>query len=88
MPDHALRYINRIAEKRTKEPDGAQLQSVAESIVVTAAGGNRAAIGVVEVEETCQLLRRWFANEAPIILGLFVGKEVHGHPFHAAGRFA
>jgi hypothetical protein len=80
MPEDALRHVDWVAEERAKESDGAQLQGVAQAVVITPARGDGVEISVIEVEEACQLLRRRFAGETPIVLGLFVGKEVNGHP--------
>ena len=84
--DDALRNIDRTVQERAEKAYGAQLQRVAESVVVTPAGGNRDEVCVVEIEEACQLLRRRFAGEAAIVLGLYVGKKVNWHPFIVRGR--
>jgi Helix-turn-helix domain of resolvase/Resolvase, N terminal domain len=80
MPEDALRHVDWVAEERAEEPDGAQLQGVAQTVLITAARDDGVEIGVVEVKEARQLLRRRFAGEAPIVLGLFVGKKVNWHP--------
>lgn len=80
MPEEALRHVDWVAEESAEEPDGTQLQGVAQKVVITAARGDGVEIGVIEVEEARQLLRRRFTAEAPIALGLFVGKKVNRHP--------
>src|SRR5206468_2639923 len=80
MSNDALRHIDWVAEERAEEPDSAQLQGVAQAVVITPARGDGVEIGVVDVEEARQLLGRRFAGKTPIALGLFVGKKVNWHP--------
>jgi hypothetical protein len=58
-------------EKGSQEPERADLNSKAETIVFTTALGNECAILIIEMKRAGELLRGWFTDRASITLFLF-----------------
>jgi hypothetical protein len=76
----AHRNIDRVSEKGSQKPECADLNSKAETIVISTTLGNKQAIFVIEMKIAGELLWRWFANIASIPLLLFLGKIINRHP--------
>ncbi len=60
-------------EEGSQEPECANLNSKAETVVISTALGNEQAIFVVEMKIAGELLRRWFANIASVTSLLLLG---------------
>src|SRR5258708_23546959 len=67
-------------EEGSQEPECANLNSKAETIVISMALGNEQAIFVVEMKTAGELLRRRSANIAFVTLLLLLGKIINRHP--------
>ena len=67
-------------EKGSQEPERADLNSKAETIMFSTTLGNEQTIFVIEMKIAGELLWRWFANIASIALFLFLGKIINRHP--------
>src|SRR5260221_12652965 len=67
-------------EKGSQEPERADLNPKAETIVFSTTLGNEQTIFVIEMKIAGELLWRWFANIASIALFLFRGQILNRHP--------
>src|SRR5579859_7633389 len=64
---------------RSEKSGGDDLKGQAEAVVVTAPIGQELAIGIVEVEVTCELRRSRLAGVAAVAPSLVVSEEFNGH---------
>src|SRR5579859_3375402 len=74
------RNIDRVSKEGSQEPECANLNSKAETVVISTTLSNELAIFVVKMKIAGELLRRWFANIASVTLLLFLGKIINRHP--------
>ncbi len=82
---HLLWQLDGIGQEGSQEPDRAKLDPEAEAIVVSAAAGDQASVGVVEVEVTCELFGRRLSSIAAVVAPLLLGEERCGHPSPTSG---
>ena len=66
-------------QKRTQKTNCAELDGKAQTMVVAPAKCDDLLVGVIEVEEACQLFRRWLAGKSPEAIRLIFTEEANGH---------
>jgi len=77
--DDARRDGDRIGEERAQIPDGGELETVPEPVMVAAALRDQGAVVVVEIEGLVELQRGRLAREATVAALLLLRQEVNGH---------
>ena len=70
----------RLIQERAQKADRAKLDDEPEPHVIPTLGASQLAIGVVEVEVPCKLLRAWFTGIPVIAPFLFGGQERDRRP--------
>ena len=81
MTRDAARDSGRLIQERAKETHRAELDGKPEPHMIPALGANQLAIGVVEVEVPCKLLRARFAGIPAVPPFLLGRQERDRHPF-------
>lgn len=79
IASYACRHISRIIQESAQEPHGAELDGKAQTHVIPTFGRSQFAIGIVEVEMTCKLVRAGFTRIAAVSALLFCRQKGDRH---------
>ena len=79
VPDGHLRHLNGIGQKHSQIPQGAELDSEPEFVVIAAALSDQDEIGLVQKEVAGHLLGSGISRKPPVTGGLVIGEKFDRH---------